>query len=143
MPSWQRRRRGRTNLLILRLRIAGTLYFLFLAWSLIRTWRDTHTPKDRNLDFWAGALFQAVDPKAWFMCITAISLFLAPGWSAAALALMIATLTLIAVLANMARAGLGQVLRPLVSNAARMRAFNAVMAVLLVLSILPVWLPNR
>jgi threonine/homoserine/homoserine lactone efflux protein len=125
------------------LKVLGTGYFLFLAWTLVRSGRGKAKADGAELGFRAGALFQAVNPKAWIMCITAISLFLAPGWSFATLALMVLTFVAVGVPANLAWAGMGQVLRPLVERADRMRVFNRVMAVLLVLSILPVWMPGQ
>jgi threonine/homoserine/homoserine lactone efflux protein len=125
----------------LTLKIVGTAYFLLLAWTLVRTRPGKDVAQGKDLDFWAGAIFQAVNPKAWFMAITAMSLFLAPGWTFATLALMIVTFVAVGVPANLAWAGMGQILRPLVGSPDRMRVFNAVMAALLVVSILPVWIP--
>jgi threonine/homoserine/homoserine lactone efflux protein len=121
-------------------KIVGTAYFLYLAWTLVRAGRARDAEDRRDLGFWAGVTFQAVNPKAWLMCITAVALYLPPAWSPATLALMVATFVVLGLPANVAWAGIGRLLRSLVSDARRMRIFNAVMAVLLVLSILPVWI---
>lgn len=118
----------------------GTAYFLYLAWTLLRPSRARDAEDRRDLGFWAGVAFQAVNPKAWLMCITAVALYLPQSWNAATLALMVATFVVLGLPANVAWAGIGRLLRSLVSNARRMRVFNAVMAALLVLSILPVWI---
>lgn len=122
------------------LKIVGTGYFLFLAWTLVKASKPKTSQEKTELDFWAGVLFQAVNPKAWFMCITAIALYLPPEWSFPTIGLMVVTFLVLGFPANMAWAGLGQMLRPVVTDTRRMRMFNSVMAVLLLLSILPVWI---
>ena len=121
-------------------KVVGTGYFLYLAWTLLRAARASDRDEQRDLGFWAGVTFQAVNPKAWLMCITAIALYLPAAWNAVTLALMVATFVLLGAPANMAWAGIGRLLRSLVSDARRMRVFNAVMATLLILSIIPVWI---
>ena len=123
------------------LKIVGTGYFLYLATKLLRSGGTGREAGRRDLGFWSGALFQVLNPKAWLMCITAIALFLPDGWSAATISAMVVTFALLALPANVAWAGIGQSLRTLVSDERRMRVFNSIMAVLLVLSIVPVWLP--
>jgi threonine/homoserine/homoserine lactone efflux protein len=124
------------------LKLAGTGYFLYLAWTLVRPATAGKGGDRGDPGFWTGVTFQAVNPKAWLMCITAIALFLPPAWTTTTLAGMVATFVLLGLPANVAWAGAGQMLRPLVSNPVRMQAFNTVMAGLLVLSVVPVWLPR-
>lgn len=127
----------------LALRTVGTAYFLWLAWGLVRADPAGSAKEERDLDFWTGVIFQTVNPKAWLMCITAIALFLPAAWSTGTLALLVVTFAVIGFPANMAWAGAGQLLRRLVSDVRRMRIFNAIMAALLVLSILLVWIPRQ
>ena len=53
----------------------GTAYPLFLAWKMLGSLKvrdsDTSTP----LKFHEAVFFQFVNPKAWIICITAVSLF--------------------------------------------------------------------
>jgi threonine/homoserine/homoserine lactone efflux protein len=126
----------------LSLKVLGTGYFLYLAWHLLRAAAPGDSEGGRRLGFWAGLGFQAVNPKAWLMAITAIALSLPQGAGPGTLALMAAIFVMVGFPANVAWAGAGQVLRTLVRDAARMRLFNMAMAALLVLSILPVWLPR-
>lgn len=127
----------------LSLKIVGTGYFLYLAATLLRSGKTQRHKSHRSLGFWSGAVLQVVNPKAWLMCITAVALFLPDGWSAATIAVMVATFAVLGLPANIAWAGIGQSLRKLVSDERRMQAFNAIMAVLLLLSIVPVWLQYR
>lgn len=132
----------RFSILHLALKILGTAYFLFLAWTLLGPARTKDSAQGRPLGFWAGLFFQAVNPKAWLMAITAIALYLPHPWTLATVALMAGIFVAVGVPANLAWAGAGQMMQSLVGNAERMRLFNIVMAVLLVLSILPVWIPT-
>lgn len=125
------------------LKIVGTAYFLYLAGALLRSGRAEQKAGRSDLGFWSGAAFQLVNPKAWLMCITAVALFLPEGWSPAIIAAMVFTFALMGLPANIAWAGVGHSLRALVCDERRMRVFNAIMAVLLVLSIIPVWMPYR
>ncbi|WP_299794457.1 LysE family translocator [uncultured Marivita sp.] len=124
----------------LSLKVIGTGYFLYLAASLLRGGKAKREAEREDLGFWSGAVFQVVNPKAWLMCITAVALFLPVGWSPATIMLMVITFVLLGLPSNVAWAGIGQSLRKLVSDERRMRVFNLVMAVLLVLSIIPVWI---
>lgn len=127
----------------LALKIVGSIYFVALAWTLVSS-QETHTAdQGRGLGFWTGVLFQAVNPKAWLMCITAIALFLPSTWTFATIAMMAGVFVVVGFPANMAWAGAGQLLKPLIADASRMRVFNIAMATLLVLSILTVWIPEQ
>lgn len=68
------------------LRVLGTLYLLYLAWTLRGGLvpGSVHAPA-RPLGFFQAAAFQFVNPKAWVMAVTAVSLFLPalqPRWLA-------------------------------------------------------------
>lgn len=133
----------RYALLHLALKVLGTAYFLFLAWTLLRATTAQERKEGRELGFWAGVVFQAVNPKAWLMAITAVALFLPHGWSLATVAVMAAIFVIVGFPANVAWAGAGQMLKSLINDTRRMRIFNVTMAALLVLSILPVWVPGQ
>lgn len=123
------------------LKIVGTAYFLWLAATLLRSGRAERSASLRSFGFWSGALLQILNAKAWLVCVTAVAQFLPDGWSAATIAVMVATFVLMGMPENVGWAGLGQSLRTLVSDNRRMQVFNAIMAVLLLRSIVPVWLP--
>lgn len=127
----------------LALKILGTAYFLYLAWTLLHATRAEERQDGRELGFWAGFFFQAVNPKGWLMAITAVALFLPQSWGFATIAVMAAIFVTVGFPANVAWAGAGQMLKSIINDTRRMRIFNLVMAVLLVLSILPVWLPEQ
>ncbi|MBN8216693.1 MAG: LysE family translocator [Spirochaetes bacterium] len=63
------------------LKIAGTAYLVYLAFSLSRggILPDADAPSASSpLSFWKSALFQFANPKAWFMAVSASATLLPP-----------------------------------------------------------------
>lgn len=88
------------------------------------------------MNFMQAALFQWINPKAWTMALTAITLY-APGrelTSVLWVALIFGAINLPCVSSWTV---LGQKLRILLSQPSRLIAFNWTMAALLVLSLIP------
>lgn len=122
--------------------LAGTLKWLSLAYVLWLAWKiATSAPPSevsatgRPLSFVQAAAFQWVNPKAWAMALGALSAYAAGVGGAMVVALVFALVNLPTVAAW---AAAGQALRGFLATPARLRIFNAVMAGLLVLSMLPV-----
>lgn len=61
------------------LKLFGAAYLVWLAWQLWRAGEIGESAHARPIGFWRGALFQAVNPKAWMMVIGAIGAFTSPG----------------------------------------------------------------
>ena len=58
------------------LRYVGASYILYLAYKMFGSLNITSTEeKSRPLKYYEAILFQFVNPKAWVICITAVSLF--------------------------------------------------------------------
>lgn len=80
------------------LKILGTAYLFYLAWKIANA-GDSSDTKNKNakpLTTLQAAGFQFVNPKAWIMCITAISTFTKDGEQyAVSAALIIATYSLV------------------------------------------------
>ena len=58
------------------LRYVGTAYILYLAYKMFGSVNITSSEdKSRPLKYYEAILFQFVNPKAWVICITAVSLF--------------------------------------------------------------------
>jgi threonine/homoserine/homoserine lactone efflux protein len=111
---------------------------LWLAWKIAHA----APPEDKAaggtpLTFLQAAAFQWVNPKAWAMALTAVSVH-APDRSLAGVALVAVIFGAI----NLPSVGvwvlMGRQLRRYLGRPGRLRAFNITMAVLLVLSLLPV-----
>ena len=123
------------------LTVVSVAYLCWLAWKIAHAAPpDPAAPKGRPMTFIQAALFQWVNPKAWSMALTAVSLY-TPDTSLAS----IVTVALVFCATNLpsvsAWAALGTALRGWLRDPARLRAFNWTMAALLVLSLYPVLLP--
>lgn len=121
------------------LKWASCAYLLWLAWKIGAA--DPAPPEGRArarpMTFLAAALFQWINPKAWYMALTAISLYLPdrtlPGVLLVAGVFAATNLPSITVWAV-----LGEQMRRILTSRARMRAFNVVMALALVATLIPV-----
>lgn len=85
---------------------------------------------------WQAAAFQWVNPKAWAMCLSAVTLY-APDRSILSVAIVTGAFALVAFPAISVWAWLGTVIRQWLSSTARLRAFNVGMAALLIASLYP------
>ena len=58
------------------LKYVGAAYLLYLAWKMFGSLNiETKEDKSAPLKYYEAILFQFVNPKAWVICITAVSLF--------------------------------------------------------------------
>ncbi len=122
------------------LKLASVAYLLFLSWKVA----TAPPPGDaaragRPMSFLAAAAFQWVNPKAWAMALTAVSVY-APSQTAGGIVAVAVVFGLINLPSVGAWAVLGQGMRRVLTSPARMRAFNVLMAALLVGSLYPVLL---
>jgi threonine/homoserine/homoserine lactone efflux protein len=120
------------------LEVLSVGYMLWLAWKIARS----ATPGEREaagspMTFLQAAAFQWVNPKAWAMALTAVTVY-SPDRSFAGVALVAAIFGVV----NLPSVGvwvvLGQQVRRVLTNRARLVAFNRTMAGLLVASLAPV-----
>lgn len=119
------------------LKIVSILYMLWLAWKIahaapVTKSAGTGTP----MTFLAAAAFQWVNPKAWAMALTAITVYMgnvSMVW--------LATGALIFAVVNLPSVSMwtiaGQQLQRFLTNPRRLRAYNWTMAALLVASLYP------
>jgi threonine/homoserine/homoserine lactone efflux protein len=126
------------------LRVASLAYLLFLAWKIATAARprgdDPAGKPGTPMTFIQAVLFQWVNPKAWTMALTALSVY-APSQGVAAVALVAAVFGLVNLPCITAWTLLGLQLQQLLTSQRRLVAFNLSMALLLVLSLYPVLLP--
>jgi threonine/homoserine/homoserine lactone efflux protein len=123
------------------LTIIGMTYLLWLAWKIANAAApDPARAGVRPLTFVQAALFQWVNPKAWQMALTAITLY-APDRTTTAILWVALIFALINLPSVSTWTILGQQMRRLLSTPAKLRAFNWGMAALLVLSLVPVLWP--
>ena len=124
----------------LALKAVSVAYMLWLAWKIAHA----SAPKEGRvtgvpLTFVQAALFQWVNPKAWAMALTATAVY-APDHSLTAIAVVSLVFGVVNLPSVSCWTVLGQELRRFLSSPRRLRAFNIVMAVLLIGSLVPVLL---
>lgn len=121
------------------LKIIGGGYLLWIAWKIgtSRTLGETRQTGLHPFSFLQAAAFQWVNPKAWFMAITAMSAYADPQRALHSILLVGVVFAVINVPCVSTWAGFGSVLRGWLSDPVRLKWFNITMAVLLVISIWP------
>ncbi len=120
------------------LEVASVVYMLWLAWKIAHA----AAPKEREatgnpMTFLQAAAFQWVNPKAWAMALTAVTVY-APERSLGAVALVAVVFGAINLPSVSVWTVLGQQVRRVLTTGRRLVAFNWTMAVLLVASLAPV-----
>lgn len=120
------------------LKYAGMAYLLWLAWKIATAkMPDTRTVQGRPMTFIKAALFQWVNPKAWQMALTAITLY-APDRTLLSIVLVGGIFGMINLPSVSTWTVLGQQLRRILSSRRRLVVFNWTMALLLVATLVPV-----
>lgn len=123
------------------LKAVSVVYLVFLAWKIATSaapaGTETEEQQGRPITFIQAVLFQWVNPKAWTMALTALTVY-APSQSLWAVLLVAAVFGLINLPCVSSWTLLGQQLQRLLTSQRRLAAFNISMAVLLVGSLYPV-----
>lgn len=124
------------------LRTAGSVYLLYLAWSLrTMAFNGQDTANARPMSFFGAALFQYANPKGWVMAVTGASAFLPPvepAWLS--IALFCGVFCLIGLSCIAVWAGTGATLRRYLNEAPWQRLFCVVMVLATIYSAVAIWL---
>ncbi len=124
------------------LKVLSVAYLLYLAWKIANAAPLKEADaKGRPLTFLQSAAFQWVNPKAWSMALSAITLY-AASRDVPAVLWVAAVYVAVSVISTTSWTVLGQQMRRLLNHPLRLRAFNMVMAVLLVATLIPVLWPG-
>ncbi len=120
------------------LKAGSVVYLLWLAWKIARAsepgmGKSGGTP----MTFLQASAFQWVNPKAWAMALTAISVY-APTRDMGAVLLVAVIFGAVNLPSVSTWTVLGQKIRVILTNPTRLRAFNVTMALLLVATLFPV-----
>lgn len=120
------------------LKVVSVGYLLWLAFKIATAAPvEERDAAGRPMTFLQAATFQWVNPKAWAMCLSAITLY-APDRSLLSVAIVAGAFALVCFPAILVWAWLGTVVRQWLSNTTQLRVFNITMAALLVASLYPV-----
>lgn len=122
------------------LKVISAAYMLWLAWKIANAVPpEAKSVTGTPFTFLQAAAFQWVNPKAWFMAITAISAYAPQDRNIMIGALMVAAVFAATNLpAVSVWAWMGMQLRRWLGTARRLRVFNITMALLLVGSLWPI-----
>lgn len=117
------------------MKVASVAYLLFLAWKIANAAPPQEgAAKGTPLTFLQAALFQWVNPKAWFMAVTATTVY-APDQSFVTIAIVAAVFASINLPSVSTWTFMGQQIRHVLTSDRRLRIFNWTMAALLVASL--------
>ena len=122
------------------LKYVSFAYLLYLAWKLARAGRHDAdgTKQGKPMSFLSAALFQWVNPKAWIMAVTAMALFVPAGSAMLPAVLLLAAIFALTSLPSAVTWCLfGTAISRFLDSDRRIAVFNAAMALLLVLSMVP------
>jgi len=114
-------------------------YLFFLAYKIATseaTFKNLKT-KSKPMTFMQAVLFQWVNPKAWTMALTALSIY-APSKSFAAVCIVALTFGVINLPSVSTWALMGQQIQKILTHVIHLKIFNFTMAALLILSLYPV-----
>lgn len=122
------------------LTVVSAAYLLWLAWKIAHAAPPKGAETEgKPMTFLQAAAFQWVNPKAWAMALSAVTIY-APGDTVIAMAAVAAVFGAVNLPSVSLWCLLGVKLRALLTNRARLTVFNWTMAVLLIASMLPVLL---
>jgi len=120
------------------IKVAGCLYMLYLAWRIAFSGPvESSGETSRPMRFYEAALFQVVNPKAWVMAGVAMSLYTGEGDYLTNVLIVVFCFCVVNFPSVTIWAGFGMAMRRLLSDPAKLRIFNYVMAAALVLSLWP------
>jgi len=120
------------------LKVLSILYLLYLAFKIASSTGniEQRSSSAKPFNFIQAALFQWVNPKAWTMALTSISIY-APSKDLSAVLLVAMVFGIVNLPCISFWIVLGQKIKVLLTDLKRLRAFNISMALLLILSLYP------
>ena len=124
------------------LKSASVIYLLFLSWKIATAAPPDSVEKNKTkgtpLTFLQAALFQWVNPKAWAMALTAVSVYAPPSPALIDILLVAFVFGVVTVPSVGVWAMLGMQLGRLLATPLKLRIFNITTAVLLIASLYPI-----
>lgn len=118
------------------LRICSIVYLSYLAWKIAAAKPQCVESRAKPMTSLQAALFQWVNPKAWAMALTAVTVY-APSQSLAAIGLIALICGVINMPSVFIWVLLGSKMQRLLSSGVRLKVFNYSMALLLLATLYP------
>lgn len=120
------------------IRYAGAAFLIWFAWKIASSPILETAVEARSLGFLEGMAFQFLNPKAWIICLSSVSVYMPPDASPAVIGLGVGTWIFVGVPCNVAWMVGGRLLAALTERPRTARVVNLSLALLLVASIIPV-----
>jgi threonine/homoserine/homoserine lactone efflux protein len=122
------------------LKYAGVVYLIYLAAAIALSGPVSADQDNRRgpMTFWGAAMFQWVNAKGWVMVIGTITAYAAISPYPWNIVIQVGLSLLLGAVSCTVWAFFGSALRPVLTSPRAVRAFNIVMAVLLLASLYPV-----
>ena len=124
------------------LKYAGVAYLIYLAAAIAMSGPVSADQDNRRgpMTFWGAAMFQWVNAKGWVMVIGTITAYAAISPYPWNIVIQVGLSLLLGAVSCTVWAFFGSALRPVLTSQRAVRAFNIVMAVLLLASLYPVFM---
>ena len=124
------------------LKYAGAAYLVYLAVAIAMSGPVASGQDNARgpMTFWGAAMFQWVNVKGWVMVIGTITAYAAIASFPWNIAMQVVLSLLMGTVSSVTWALFGSSLPPLLTSSRALRAFNVIMAVLLLASLYPVFM---
>jgi len=123
------------------LKYAGSAYLIYLAAVIAMSGSPKPGEAGRKpMSFWGAAVFQWINVKGWVMVIGSITAYAAIAAFPWNIVLQTLLVLVVGVPTTVAWTLFGSALRPVLTSPIAVRAFNIIMAILLLASLIPVLL---
>ena len=124
------------------LKYAGAAYLVYLAFAIAVSGppKPGEDGKRGPMTFWGAAMFQWVNVKGWVMVIGTITAYAAIARFPLNIAIQTVLCLALGVVATSVWTLFGSALRPILKSERAVRAFNVIMALLLLASLYPVFM---
>ena len=122
------------------IKVVGIVYLLYLSWLIANSApKSLDSTETKPISFWQAVLFQWVNPKAWIMATGAVAAYTAAASDIYSQVLLIALVFFVVAFPCIgAWLFFGVWLKNVLKDSSHQRIFNTCMALLLVISIIPV-----
>ncbi|MDH6259249.1 LysE family translocator [Bradyrhizobium sp. BR13661] len=124
------------------LKYAGAAYLIYLAIVIAMSGPTTPGSEDGRgpMTFWGAAMFQWINAKGWVIVIGTITAYAAIAQFPVNIAIQTLISLLVGTVSTVVWALFGTALRPVLTSERLVRAFNILMALLLLASLYPVFM---
>lgn len=122
------------------LKIISSAYLLYLAWKIAQTKesKGAQASNTKPFSFLQAALFQWVNPKAWMMCLSIVTIYRLPLGPELSLILTVAISVMMTLPSMTCWAFMGMHIRRFLKDPLKLKVFNWICATSLVATLYPI-----